>query len=93
MPPLPDIATFSAADATASLAVLQADDPYAEVWGLTEIPRAEPLGLERFMVQQDKLYVVVAVVLIIWIGLALFLLRTDRRIAQLERRLDQETSS
>ena len=32
----------------------------------------------------DKLYVVLGVVLIIWLGIAAYLVRTDRRIARLE---------
>jgi CcmD family protein len=53
----------------------------------TEIPTAPPVGLERQMVQHDKLFVVVAVVLVIWLGLLLFLFRTDRRLARVERDL------
>lgn len=52
-----------------------------------EIPTAGPVGLERVMVQADKLYVVLAVVLVIWTGLLLFLFRTDRRLDRLERAL------
>jgi len=78
------------ADAAASL-TQQPDDVYGEAWGTAEIPTAQPSGLERHMVDQDKLFVVVAVVLIIWIGLALFLFRTDRRLSQLERELDATT--
>lgn len=46
-------------------------------------------GFERAMLAQDKLPVVLAVVLIVWIGIALLLLRTDRRLARIERRLDE----
>jgi len=53
----------------------------------TEIPTAPPVGLERQMVPHDKLFVVVAVVLVIWFGLLLFLFRTDRRLARVERDL------
>jgi CcmD family protein len=87
------IRTYSETDVAATIQVAQQEDVYGETWGQTEIPRAEPVGLERYMVEQDKLFVVVAVVLIIWLGLAFFLLRTDRRIAQLENRLDQQASS
>jgi CcmD family protein len=87
------IPSYSEADAAAAIQVAQQEDVYGETWGQTEIPRAEPVGLERYMVEQDKLYVVVAVVLIIWLGLAFFLLRTDRRIARLEDRLDQQADS
>lgn len=41
------------------------------------------------MLSHDKLYVVLAVVLIIWIGITIFLLRTDNRIDQLERLVDE----
>jgi CcmD family protein len=87
------IPSYSEADVAAAIQVAQQEDVYGETWGQTEIPRAEPVGLERYMVEQDKLYVVVAVVLIIWLGLAFFLLRTDRRIARLEDRLDQQADS
>ena len=45
-------------------------------------------ALERAMLSQDKLYVVLAVVLLIWLGVAFLLFRTDRRLTRLERRLD-----
>ena len=61
---------------------------YDSVWAGTEIPDAPPVGLETVMLQQDKLYVVLAVVLIIWFGVLFFLFRTDRRLARLEKDLD-----
>jgi CcmD family protein len=39
------------------------------------------------MLAEDKLYVVLAVVLVIWLGIVLMLVRTDRKIKNLERRL------
>ena len=63
---------------------------YDTVWTGTEVPTAEPVGLERVMLAQDKLYVVLAVVLIIWFGLVAFLYRNDRHLADLERRVDTE---
>ena len=59
--------------------------PYDTIWTGSEVPTAEPLPLERVMLAEDKLYVVLAVVLVIWFGLLYFLFRTDRRIARLER--------
>ena len=47
-----------------------------------------PEGIERVMLAQDKLPVVLAVVLLIWLGLLFLLFRTDRRLAKIERRLD-----
>lgn len=82
--------TLTPADVASAIST-QAEDPYEGVWG-TEIPTAEPVGLERFMVQQDKIFVVVAVVLLIWFGLLLFLFRTDRRLAALEAQLDSRSA-
>ena len=48
---------------------------------------APAVGIERTMLQQDKLYVVAAVVLLIWLGVAAFLFATDRRLDRLERDL------
>ncbi|MEM1044071.1 MAG: CcmD family protein [Bacteroidota bacterium] len=59
---------------------------YDSVWAA--LPEAAPVGLEAVMLQQDKLYVVLAVVLIIWFGVLFFLLRTDRRLARIEQDLD-----
>lgn len=49
-------------------------------------------GFERAMLAQDKLPVVLAVVLIVWIGIALLLLLTDRRLVRIERRLDEHAA-
>ncbi len=61
---------------------------YDSVWSQTEMPPHQQSALERVMLAQDKLYVVLAVVLIIWIGLAYFLLRTDRKLDRLERAVE-----
>ena len=53
------------------------------------VPEAPPYGLEVYLLQQDKLYVVAAVLTVIWIGIAFFIWRTDRRIAQLETLADE----
>jgi CcmD family protein len=44
------------------------------------------------MGQDGKIYVVLAVVLLIWIGVVALLFRTDRRIERLERRIDRSIS-
>lgn len=49
-----------------------------------------PEGIERLMLAEDKLPVVLAVVLVIWLGLLLLLVRTDRRLARIERELKRE---
>ena len=48
-----------------------------------EVQPAE--GIERVMLAKDKLPVVLAVVLVVWLGIALLLLRTERRLARVER--------
>jgi len=61
--------------------------PYDSVWAVSEVPVQQREGLERVMLMEDKLYVVLGVVLIIWIGIIIFLFRTDRRITRLERKM------
>jgi CcmD family protein len=41
-------------------------------------------GIETVMLDNDKLMVVLAVVLIIWVGITIFIYATDRKINQLE---------
>jgi len=70
--------------------------PYDSVWageenGARASTQQQPPqqgALERTMLSQDKIYVVLAVVLLIWLGVAALLVRTDRRLANLERRFD-----
>jgi CcmD family protein len=61
---------------------------YDSVWTAEPTPTKQPEGFERMMVADGKINVVLAVVLIIWIGLLVFLFRTDRRLNRLERQLD-----
>ena len=63
--------------------------PYDTIWSAAEVPTQSPEGFERVMLSHDKIYVVLAVVLIIWLGFVFFLFRTDRRITRLERGLDE----
>lgn len=62
---------------------------YDSVWATSAVPEQRPEGLEAFMLAEDKLPVVLAVVLLIWLGVAFFLVRTDRRIARLERAVER----
>jgi hypothetical protein len=50
----------------------------------------ESEGFEATMLSEDKLYVVLAVVLVIWFGIVAMLYRNDRKIAALEKRLLEE---
>ena len=65
---------------------------YDSTW--TEQPTAQqPDPLEQVMLADGKIYVVLAVVLLIWIGVVTLLVRTDRKIDRLERRLEADRSS
>lgn len=46
-------------------------------------------GIDQVMLSNDKLFVVLAVALIIWLGLVVFVFRTDRKLDRLERTLDE----
>jgi CcmD family protein len=64
---------------------------YDSTW--TEQPESQPPeGLDRIMGVDGKIYVVLAVVLIIWFGLVALLVRTDRKIGRLERELADDGS-
>lgn len=87
---------FSDDPATASAERLAQQDTteapeavYDTLWGMTEMPGRAPEGIEQVMLAEDKLYVVLAVVLIIWFGLIFFLLRTDRQLDKLEEEVDR----
>jgi hypothetical protein len=64
---------------------------YDSIWA-GQVPTAALDPLESVMLAEDKLYVVLAVVLIIWFGILVVLFRTDRRIARLERTLAEKTT-
>jgi hypothetical protein len=61
---------------------------YDSTWVEQPVEQA-PEGLDRLMGQSGKIYVVLAVVLLIWVGLVAVLFRTDRKIDRLERRFDR----
>lgn len=50
-----------------------------------------PEGIERPMLAQDKLPVVLAVVLLVWAGVLLLLARTERRLGRIERALGERS--
>jgi hypothetical protein len=65
---------------------------YDSTW-TEQPPEQQPEGLERVMLSDAKIYVVLAVVLLVWIGVVTLLWRTDRKIDRLERRVDADRSS
>ena len=62
--------------------------PYDTIWAGSDAPlHSSPL--EQLMLADDKIYVVLAVILIIWFGLMLFVLRTDKKLGRMEREMDE----
>lgn len=61
---------------------------FDSIWAANDIPTQAPTPLEQVMLTDDKILVVLAVVLIIWIGIMFMIWRTDRRISELERTVD-----
>lgn len=51
----------------------------------TQLTYAQGPVMDTDMVKDGKIYVVVAVLVVIFIGILLFLFRTERRISKLER--------
>jgi len=65
---------------------------YDSTW-TEQPPEQHPDDLERVMLSDAKIYVVLAVVMIVWMGLVGLLWRTDRKIDRLERQVDSDRSS
>ncbi len=93
MQPLPitDSLSVEAPTAGRTIAVYdtvaaQASEDAAAGASATGVQAASPS--ERVMLAENKLPVVLAVVLIVWAALMLLALRTDRRLARIERTLD-----
>ena len=68
-----------------------ASTAYDSTWATAQIPEMGPVGSEKIMLAEDKLFVVLAVVLIIWAGIAYYLFKTDRKIRDLEVALAERT--
>ncbi len=62
---------------------------FDSIWANPDVPVETLNGLDQLMLSQDKLFVVLAVVLIIWFGLVFFVFRTDRKLHRLERTLQE----
>ena len=65
---------------------------YDSAWAQTTSPEAQPDALERIFTTDGKIYVVVAVLLIVWMGIMAYVYRTDQKIDALERRVDRSIS-
>ncbi len=62
---------------------------FDSIWANPDAPIQTLNWLDQLMLSQDKLFVVLAVVLIIWFGLVFFVFRTDRKLHRLERTLEE----
>ena len=79
---------------TASSGALRDSSVYDSTWAETrETAPPRSSTFEDVMVSSGKIYVVLAVVLIIWIGLVALLFRTDRRIDRLEEKIESESKT
>ena len=62
---------------------------YDSIWGNPDVPVQAVSSLDQVMLSNDKLFVVLAVSLLIWFGLVFFIFRTDRKLDRLERSLNE----
>ena len=62
---------------------------YDSIWAGGDVPTQAHSPLEQVMLAHDKLYVVLAVVLIIWFGIVFLLLRNDARLSSVERTMEE----
>jgi len=53
-------------------------------------PDVAQSAFESTFLAQDKIYVVLVVVLLIWAGITFFLYRTDRKLSKLERTVSED---
>lgn len=70
-----------------------ASTAYDSVWAGGDVPTQALSNMEQVMLAHDKLYVVLAVVLIIWIGIVILLLRNDARLKSVERTIEEQGTS
>lgn len=68
-----------------SVALQGGPTAYDSVWATQDVTTST---FERTMLAEDKLYVVLGVVLLIWFGILIVLFRNERRIKQLEERVN-----
>jgi len=61
---------------------------FDSIWTAGDVPTAALSALEQVMLANDKIYVVLVVVLVIWLGIIFFIHRTDRKLGNLERSLE-----
>ena len=62
---------------------------YESIWVNPDTPVQAVSAFDQVMLSNDKLFVVLAVALIVWFGLVFFIFRTDRKLDRLERTLNE----
>jgi CcmD family protein len=77
------IVPYTIADTTGA----DASTAYDSIWTAQAAAQPAASTLERNMLADDKLGVVVVVLSIIWLGLLLYVWRTDAKLARLEQAL------
>ena len=77
------IVPYTIADTTGA----DASTAYDSIWTAQAVAQPAASTLERTMLADDKLGVVVVVLSIIWLGLLLYMWRTDAKLARLEQAL------
>ncbi|MEM6783426.1 MAG: CcmD family protein [Bacteroidota bacterium] len=87
-----DVVLAAQADTSQASSATVVPDSTNAIATLEDIPVQEFEGLDRIMLAEDRLPVVLAVVLVVWVGVLLMLARTDRRLSRLERDLDNSSS-
>jgi hypothetical protein len=65
---------------------------YSDQWAGTE-GMEQASGFIQFMASNDLIYVVLGVSLIIWFVLLFYMIRVDRKVAQLEESVNQQNDS
>lgn len=77
------IVPYTIADTTGA----DASTAYDSIWTAQAVAQPAASTLERTMLADDKLGVVVVVLSIIWLGLLVYVWRTDAKLARLEQAL------
>jgi hypothetical protein len=72
-----------------STALQSVSTAYDSLWSGADIPTQAPTALEQVMLSDEKIFVVLAVVLIIWFGVAILILRTDKHLERVERSVSE----
>ena len=62
---------------------------FDSLWAGGDIPTQSLSRMEQVMLADDKIFVVLAVVLIIWAGIVVLLLRNDKRLRDVERSVEE----